>query len=321
MDIVRQKVENDYVKNFCNEPGYDRNLHVIAILEKGSIGNIPIGDVTEDMLYDYLESVTTYSQTVIRKIFAMIAAAFDMAYDKKVIKSNFIKTKQIKSPKSKKKEKQVRAMTEDEQKRFVDTLLAHKVPYGRNTYKIQLLLELYTGMRMGEINALRPECISFRKGYIHVDATISRGINCKSTFKPHPKTDPSIRDVPISEKAEKLLRQALDEMEDNPLGLIFYDHNNDDVVATHQVNAFFKRICEKAKVPLTGQHSLRHTFATRSIEAGVPAVVLQRWLGHTNIHITLDRYTDVFERMNRTSIERYDGYIDRIKEEFFEYTA
>ena len=176
-------------------------------------------------------------------------------------------------------------------------------------------------MRMGEINALRPECISFRKGYIHVDATISRGINCKSTFKAHPKTDPSIRDVPISEKAEELLRQALDEMEDNPLGLIFYDHNNDDVVATHQVNSFFKRICEKAKIPLTGQHSLRHTFATRSIEAGVPAVVLQRWLGHTNIHITLDRYTDVFERMNRTSIERYDGYIDRIKEEFFGYTA
>ena len=70
-----------------------------------------------------------------------------------------------------------------------------------------------------------------------------------------------------------------------------------------------------------GGHTFRHTFATRSIEAGVPAVVLQRWLGHTNIHITLDRYTDVFERMNRTSIERYDGYIDRIKEEFFEYTA
>lgn len=130
VDIVRQKVENDYVKNFCNEPGYDRNLHVLAILEKGSIGTIPIRDVTEDMLYDYLESVTTYSQTVIRKIFAMIAAAFDMAYDKKVIKSNYIKTRQIKSPRSKKKEKQVRAMTEDEQKRFVDTLLAHKVPYG-----------------------------------------------------------------------------------------------------------------------------------------------------------------------------------------------
>ena len=157
-------------------------------------------------------------------------------------------------------------MTEDEQKRFVDTLLAHKVPYGRNTYKIQLLLELYTGMRMGEINALRPECISFRKGYIHVDATISRGINCKSTFKPHPKTDPSIRDVPISEKAEKLLKQALDEMEDNPLGLIFYDHNNDDVVATHQVNAFFKRICEKAIQNLAFAYKIEGTSVPARFE-------------------------------------------------------
>lgn len=88
-----------------------------------------------------------------------------------------------------------------------------------------------------------------------------------------------------------------------------------------QVDAFFNRICKKAEIPITGQHSLRHTFATRSIEAGVPAVVLQRWLGHTNIHITLDRYTDVFERMNTVSIERYDSYIDRIKEEMFAYVA
>lgn len=321
VDIARQKLENDYVKNYCNEPGYDRHLHTIKIVEKGSIGTIPIRDVTEEMLYDYLESVTTYSQTVLRKIFAIIASAFDMAYDKKVIKSNFIVTKQIKCPKSQKKEKAVRGMTEEEQKRFVEALEAHKVPYGRNTYKIQLLLELYTGMRMGEINALRPECINFKKGYIHVDATIARGINSRSYFKRHPKTDSSIRDVPISEKAEMLLIQALDEMIDNPLGLIFYDHNKEDVVSTYQTDSFFGRICQKAKVPLTGQHALRHTFATRSIEAGVPAIVLQRWLGHTNIHITLDRYTDVFERMTTVAIEKYDGYIDQIKEEMFAYTA
>lgn len=321
VDIAKQKVENDYVKNYCNEPGYDRKLHTLAILEKTHIGTIPIKDVTEGMLYDYLESVTTYSQSVLGKIFAMIASAFDMAYDKKVIESNFILTKQIKCPKSRKKSKVVRGMTEGEQKRFVETLEVHKVPYGRNTYKLQLLLELYTGMRMGEINALRPESINFKKGIIHIDATISRGLNCRNYFKGHPKTASSIRDVPMSEKAEMLLKQALDEMVDNPLGLIFYDHNKGDVVSTYQTDCFFRRICEKAKVPLTGQHSLRHTFATRCIEAGVPATVLQRWLGHTNIHITLDTYTDVFERMNTASVKKYDEYIEKIKEEMFEYAA
>lgn len=58
-----------------------------------------------------------------------------------------------------------------------------------------------------------------------------------------------------------------------------------------------------------GQHSLRHTFATRCIEAGIQAVVLKKWMGHTDIHITLDTYTDVFDRMNNESTEKYDDLI------------
>ena len=313
-DIVRQKVENDYVKNYCSEAGYDRNLHAVSIIENGRLGGIPIKEVTEDMLFCFLDDITSYSASIVRKVFRMISTAYEMAYEKKIITTNYIVTKQIQCPKSMQKQKIVRAMTEDEQKRFVDTLLSHKVPYGRNTYKLQLLIELYSGMRMGEINALRPESIDFKKGYIRVDATISRGLKCKSFLQMHPKTDGSIRDVPMNYKVETLLRQALEEMRDNPLGLIFYDYNKDDVITTYQVDAFFGRICKKANVPLTGQHTLRHTFATRCIEAEVPAVVLQRWLGHTNIHITLDTYTDVFERMNRTAISKYDSYIDKIKE-------
>ena len=57
-------------------------------------------------------------------------------------------------------------------------------------------------------------------------------------------------------------------------------------------------------------HMLRHTFATRSIEAGVSAVVLKTWLGHTDIHITLDTYADVFDSMHNISIERLDNYVN-----------
>ena len=59
-------------------------------------------------------------------------------------------------------------------------------------------------------------------------------------------------------------------------------------------------------------HSLRHTFATRCIESGIPAVVLKNWLGHTNIHITLDTYTDVFDSMNNKAVENFDHYIDKM---------
>ena len=63
---------------------------------------------------------------------------------------------------------------------------------------------------------------------------------------------------------------------------------------------------------MRGQHALRHSFATRCIEAGVSPLVLKNWLGHTNIHITLDTYSDVFARMNAGSIALLDKYMESI---------
>ena len=112
-------------------------------------------------------------------------------------------------------------------------------------------------------------------------------------------------------------------MKSNPEGLIFFDHSkknrkgspykNGGLVETSQVNCFFKRICKKAGIDANfGQHSLRHTFATRCIEAGIQPVVLQRWLGHTDIHMTLDTYTDVFAKLHAESTDKFDDLISQI---------
>ena len=44
----------------------------------------------------------------------------------------------------------------------------------------------------------------------------------------------------------------------------------------------------------------------------MPAIVLKTWLGHTDIHVTLDTYTDVFEAMENKAIERFDNHIELI---------
>ena len=72
----------------------------------------------------------------------------------------------------------------------------------------------------------------------------------------------------------------------------------------------YKRICNIAGITSDGQHALRHTFATRCIESGVPAVVLKTWLGHTDIHVTLDTYTDVFKSMDNDAINKFDAHLD-----------
>lgn len=321
LDVIEAKINNDYAKNYIGEAGYDRSLYYLSIIQDSFLADIPIKRVDTSMLSDFLDGIREYSNSVIRKVYGQLRMAFKLAYGKKLIEHDPFTSGIIQCPRSERKDKVVRAMTEEEQKQFIEVLNEHKVPYGRGSYRLQLMLELYTGMRMGEINALKPEDINFKGGYIHIKATIARGRNSKSYYKPYPKTDAGVRDVPISHISEGLLREALAEMRDNKEGLIFYDFNKDDVVETHQVASFYRRVCAKTKIPCCGQHALRHTFATRCIEAGVPAIVLQKWLGHTNIHITLDRYTDVFERMHLSSVDKLEGYIDRIREEEFSYAA
>ena len=144
-----------------------------------------------------------------------------------------------------------------------------------------------------------------------MDRTISHG-KASPFLKEGTKTKAGERDVPISAVLKPLLEEALEQMGDNPDNLIFYDYNKGGVITTNQVCSMYKKICKDAGIPYYGQHALRHTFATRCIEAGIQPVVLKGWLGHTNIHVTLDTYADVFDRMNLGAISKFEDYMDKV---------
>ena len=317
-DILMQKVKTDYLKNYTGEQGYGRNLETIKIFERNGIGNMKIIDVKPYHIDRFLTSITQYSDKTISKIYGMLKSAFELAFTEKVIEVNYMTRYNARRPRSSKKPKVVRGFKEDEQLRFLEVLENHNVRYGKNNYRLQLLIELYSGLRMGEVNALKPEDIDFKNRKIYVHSTVARGIDARPFIRDTTKTEAGVRYVPISDVLVPILHEALDQMKDNPEGLIFYDYHKKNkwnegkkggIIETSQVNSFFQRICEKAGVPAMGQHSLRHTFATRCIEAGIQAVVLKKWMGHTDIHITLDTYTDVFDRMNNESTEKYDDLI------------
>lgn len=95
---------------------------------------------------------------------------------------------------------------------------------------------------------------------------------------------------------------------------IFYDYNKGGVTSTNQVFSSIRGL-QGCRNSYYGQHALRHTFATRCIEAGIQPVVLKGWLGHTNIHVTLDTYADVFDRMNLGAISKFEDYMDKVLQE------
>lgn len=308
-ELLRRKYEEDYAMNFVGEQGYARNLGGIALLERSGFGKMPIVDITEMQIKAFLRSMTKYSDSVIKKRYQQLTAAFKVAVEKGVVERNPMDASDIRRPKSSKKPKDVRGLTQEEQARFLEALRDFKVPRNRNEYKLQLLIELYSGMRMGEINALKPENIDFENGLIHVRSTVSRGLEYRVFIKEGAKTDAGVRDIPINKALEPVLQEAMERKRRNPLGLVFYDHLKNDLITTSQVNCFFHRICKKAGISVRGQHALRHTFATRCIEADVPPVVLKKWLGHKDIHMTLDIYADVFDSMHNSAMEKFEGHV------------
>lgn len=309
-NIVRPKLDSDFEKNFTGEQGYSRNLMTLKMIERHFIGSIPLINITDYQLEQFLRDISRYSNTVISKIYSMVNYAYKTALRAKLIDRNPLDEAAFRKPLSSQKRKKVRGFTDEEQKAFLCALEQHSVPYGRNTYKKQLLIELYGGLRMGEINALRPEDIDFEKKVIHVSRTVTRGLNDRAYIKEGAKTQEGNRSVPINKRLEPILKEALDEMENNPEGTIFYDYNKGGIIDTNQVNNFFYRICEKADLKGFSQHCLRHTFATRCIEADVPAVVLKTWMGHTDIHVTLDTYADVFDKMHNSAVNKFDAFMD-----------
>lgn len=309
-DILKTKFEYDFYMNHVTEAAYNRNLQTVKIIEQSRIGDVPIISITEDQMEKFLKTITKYANRTIAKVFQDLKLAYNIAVEDNIVSKNLMNTRNLqRRPKSIKPDKVVKGFTEAEQKRFMKAIDDYKAPAWRgNDYKNQMLIELYTGMRMGEINALKTEDIDFDKGIIIVRRTITKGLNGRSYVREATKTEKGIREVPINELVKPVLEDAISKARKNREGLLFYDRDKKGVITTSQVNCSFKRLIKKAGITDRGQHALRHTFATRCIEAGVPAVVLKEWLGHTDIHTTLDTYADVFSRMNNDAMKRFEDY-------------
>ncbi|MCQ2450173.1 MAG: site-specific integrase, partial [Clostridia bacterium] len=271
-ELAKIMLQEERGLNLIKEGTYHRNMETVKIIERDSVlGKTPIQKLEYLQIKNFLFDQTKRSQSAINKIFTTLKKTLKEAVKRKIIAQNPMDD--MKRPKTTQPTRKVRAFTVEEQQRFLKVLYENDIPYAW-----QMLLSLYTGMRMGEVNALEIRDINLNFGTITVDKTISRDGKGKAFISETTKTIAGTRNIHLSKAVLPLAKEIVKYC--GTTKYVFSD--GEHFLNTNQVNMQFRRVLEKYNIldpDVKGKvslHSLRHSFATRCIEAGMQPKVLQK---------------------------------------------
>lgn len=276
--------------------GY-RNIIKSSKLYKMSINKIKMIDC-KTYLVELRES---YSYSIVSRVYMLLKESFNLACESDILLKNpcNFKLKSIIDDDSKKKP----ALTIEQEKSLLQFLKTD--PVGSRYLEIFIIL-LGTGLRISEFAALTSKDIDFAKNMIHVNKQV---IWVNKTLKiAEPKTKAAYRDIPMTDDVrtaicsllEKRKSNKLDVMVDGHVGFLYVGRNGKPKKHT-EFSDMFRRILERynkmcdVPIELCTPHTLRHTFATKLVAAGVDIKTATRLMGHTNASILLDIYADVVE--------------------------
>ena len=240
---------------------------------------------------------STLSDTTINRLHAIFHQAMEDALHAHIIAKN--PTVGATVPKASHAPKRV--LTDRELDTFLDTVREDKI-WGDFFY-----VELTTGLRRGEICALRWEDFDTEQEMLHVRRTL-----LKEKGKPlttgDTKTYAGTRKIVLPPSTAQLLRER---KKTAPTEWIFPNpFDPEQPIAPGTAYNRLKVLLKEAGLPDIRFHDLRHTFATHAIASGVDAKTLSGILGHTNASFTLDTYTHVTPDMQKAASGIVGGFME-----------
>lgn len=301
--ILERYIEQKNKDGITSDRTYLRDTETLNQIKKTCNNwiNKPIQKVTVENIEDSKENMRKYSNSTIDKIWISLKKGFKIAYSRRKISYNIMEDETLTKPISKKAAKVVTALSKKEEKKLIKILISNK-----HKYNNILLLQLYTGMRIGEVLALSKDCINFKNNTITVYRTITRNIHGKAILGEHTKTfdkktgiDNGKRTFTMKSNVKEIIQKIYSNKITNINNLLFWDYNKNFFITDGEVNSYLTRLNDKYKIldnpnETLSTHRLRHTFITRCQENGVSLPVIQKIVGHVKgSKITNNIYTDV----------------------------
>ncbi len=273
--------------------------HVIPFFNRS--GNELLTQSTISYFMQFIRGDDTLAESSKKKIFSIFKLAL-----KDILKDdpNILSLLQlIKLPKTSAKEVQVFSMKEQRMIEQTARQFDDKPALG-------ILLCFYTGIRLGELCALKWSDIDIEAGTMSISRTVARVTdfeNSKNRSKllvGTPKSYKSIRKIPLPKFMLILITQYKQDAGDQN-NYVFSDKS--EPLDPRYCQKVYKKILKATEVPDRKFHAIRHTFATRALELGVDIKTLSEILGHSNVSITLNIYAHSLMEQKKAAIDRFNN--------------
>lgn len=307
----------NYKKNEIKETTYGTYLELFQKHIKGtSLGKTKLERLTSNQLQNYYntKSADGYNPKTIKHIQVLVNSALEKAVRLKMIQENV--NKLVVLPKREAFKTKVLSAEE------VRILL--KEAREEELYPI-VILTIFTGLRKGEVMALKWENIDFIEKELTVEGSLCRVVKeidnnghvCHEYKILEPKTEKSKRTIPlldtaievlvIQKKRQEELRKKFSAIYQDE-GLVFTKYDGGPLNQRGFMNDYH-RFLQKYGVSDVRFHDLRHTFASLLLEAGESPKVMQELLGHSTITTTMDIYAHVSKQGKVKAIKTLESLV------------
>ncbi len=280
----------DSIKNHIKPTTYQKYESVCRNHIMKEIGSVLVKLISNYTIIHFTNRLKSkkLSSKSINDILIILSSAFKYAEE-----TYGITTPRIRYLKEEKKD--IRVLSANEQMQLTTYLNSDT-----DIYKFGILLALYTGIRIGELCALQWKDIT--ADYIQINKTMTRVkvSNGKTAIKiGTPKSESSKRIIPTPQ----CLLPLIDEHRKNGYVL---SGNKSDYTEPRLMQIKFEKVIADCRLEKTNFHALRHTFATRCVEAGVDVKTLSEILGHSDVKTTLNRYVHSSFELKQKSMKQFE---------------
>ena len=287
LDFIDAWLET-FKKNSVKAATYNRLLTSRKTLSKYPIAEKKLCDISFFDVQKYINSLLEdgYVLTGIKKLTLIVTAPLKQAAAMKIIHTD--PTVGVKLPsetRTKRKSREVVAYTDKEQERLSKLIYSSQGNVGY--LAVGFMIE--TGLRSGELLALKWTDIQMETHRMHIHATIVNPMYPYAEYQDSPKSKSSNRIVPLTPKATAILKRLISRRKTE------WVFEQDNERYTYQKLSYqTKKLCKEAKVKFYGEHAFRHTFATNCYYKGIDVKILSRLMGHSSVQVTYNVYINLY---------------------------